>query len=244
MERKPRRLACPICRHQTSVSAGTIFDKTRTPLTTWFEAAWHVTTAKNGMSAKTLERTLAPAIELPGRCYSVFEWLWWTPNVNRYQATWEVDEALVGGVQEGGKRGRSTTKSIVAIAVEIKQPKGFGRVRMRHIPDASGASLLPFVRKVVAPGSVVLTDGWGGYNVLAEHGYTRKITALSSSGDPAHVSMPGVHRVASLMKRWILGTHQGSVVPDHLQSLLGGVYVSPIQSANFSKPWPCFPKAS
>ena len=84
----------------------------------------------------------------------------------------EVDEALVGGVQEGGKRGRGATKSIVAIAVEIKQPKGFGRVRMRHIPDASGASLLPFVRKVIAPGSVVLTDGWSGYNVLAEHGYT------------------------------------------------------------------------
>jgi len=80
------RLACPICRHQTSVSAGTIFDKTRTPLTTWFEATWHVTTAKNGMSAKT--PPWAPAIELLGRCYSVFGWLWWTPNVNRYQATW------------------------------------------------------------------------------------------------------------------------------------------------------------
>lgn len=132
----------------------------------------------------------------------------------------EVDEALVGGVQEGGKRGRGTTKSIVAIAVEIRQPKGFGRVRMRHIPEASGASLLPFVRKVVATGSVGLTDGWGGYNGLAEHGYTRKVTVLSSSGDPAHVSMPGVHRVASLMKRWLLGTHQGSVVPDHLQSYL------------------------
>ena len=79
---------------------------------------------------------------------------------------------------------------------------------------------MPFVRKVVAPGSVVLTDGWGGYNGLAEHGYTRKITVLSSSGDPAHVSMPGVHRVASLMKRWILGTHHGSVVPNHLQSYL------------------------
>lgn len=125
----------------------------------------------------------------------------------------EVDETLVGGVQQGGKRGRGATKSVVAIAVEIKRPQGFGRVRMRNVPDASGASLLPFVRDVVAPGSVVFTDGWSGYNGLPNHDYTREITVLSSSGDPAYVSMPGVHRVASLLKRWILGTHQGSVVP-------------------------------
>jgi len=132
----------------------------------------------------------------------------------------EVDETLIGGVQQGGKRGRGSTKSIVVIAVEIKHPKGFGRVRMRYIPDASGDSLLPFVREVVAPGSVVHTDGWRGYNELPKHGYTREITILSSSGDPAHVSMSGVHRLASLLKRWILGTHQGSIANDHLQSYL------------------------
>lgn len=214
------RLACPICRHQTSVSAGTIFDKTRTPLTTWFEAAWHVTTAKNGMSAKTLERTLGTSYRVAWTMLQRFRVA--MVNVERKQLSGdvEVDETLIGGVQQGGKRGRGTTKSVVAIAVEIKQPKGFGRVRMRHVPDASGDSLLPFVHDVVAPGAVVFTDGWGGYNRLPEHGYTRKITVLSSSGDPAHVSMPGVHRVASLLKRWILGTHQGSVVPDHLQSYL------------------------
>ena len=91
---------------------------------------------------------------------------------------------------------------------------------MRHVPNASGTSLVPFVCAVVIPGATVLTDGWGGYNDLPEHGYIRKKTVLSSSGDPAHVSMPGVHRVSSLLKRWILGTHQGSVVPAHLQSYL------------------------
>jgi transposase-like protein len=100
------------------------------------------------------------------------------------------------------------------------EPTGFGRVRMRHIPDASGASLVPFVCDVTVPGSVVHTDGWIGYNGLEAHGFTRKITVQSSSGDPAHVSLPGVHRVSSLLKRWILGTHQGSVVPEHLQSYL------------------------
>ena len=131
-----------------------------------------------------------------------------------------MDETLVGGVQKGSKRRRGVGKSVVVIAVEIKQPKGFGRVRMRHVPDDSSARSLPFARDVVTPGAVVLTDGWCGYNGLPEYGYTRKATVLSSSGDPAHVSMPGVHRIASLLKRWILGTHQGSVVPAHLQSYL------------------------
>ncbi len=79
---------------------------------------------------------------------------------------------------------------------------------------------MPPATRPQAPGSVVLTDGWGGYNPLPEHGYVRKETVLSASGDPAHASMPGVHRLASLLKRWILGTHQGSVDPEHLQSYL------------------------
>ena len=214
------RLVCPACQEHVRVGAGTIFDRTRTPLTTWFEAAWHVTTAKNGMSAKTLERTL-------GTSYRVA----WT-MLQRYRVAMvraereplfgqvEVDETLVGGVEHGGKRGRGTSKNIVVIAVEVKQPKGFGRVRMRHVPDASATSLLPFVCDVVAPGALVSTDGWGGYNDLPEHGYMHRQTVLSESGDPAHVAMPGVHRIASLLKRWILGTHQGSVTPAHLQSYL------------------------
>ncbi len=91
---------------------------------------------------------------------------------------------------------------------------------MRHVTDAAGASLIPFVCAVVAPGATVRTDGWVGYNDLAKKGYQHERTVLASSDDPAHVSMPGVHRVASLLKRWILGTHQGSVVPAHLQSYL------------------------
>jgi transposase-like protein len=111
----------------------------------------------------------------------------------------EVDETLVGGVEHGGKRGRGTSKSIVVIAVEVKQPKGFGRMRMRHVPNASGTSLLPFVCDVVMSGTLVSTDGWKGYNDLSKHGYIHQQTVLSKSGDPAHVAMPGVHRIASLL---------------------------------------------
>ena len=214
------RLVCPVCRHQSSATSGTILDKTRTPLTTWLEAAWHLTTAKNGLSAKTLERTLGTSYRTAWAMLQRYRVAMVRSERGRLSDTVEVDECFVGGVEHGGKRGRGTSKPIVVIAVEVKEGKGFGRVRMRHVQDASGASVVPFVCDVVAQGAVVHTDGWGGYNDLPKNGYTHDKTVLSSSGDPAHVSMPGVHRVASLLKRWILGTHQGSASAAHLQSYL------------------------
>ncbi len=196
------RLTCPLCRHRTYAQAGTIFDKTRTPLTTW------------------LERTLGTKYRVAWTMLQRFRVAMVDAERKPLSGNVEVDETFIGGVKQGGKRGRGSAKSIVVIAIEIMDPKGFGRVRMRHIPDASGESLMPFVCDAVVPSSVVHTDGWSGYNGLSEHGFTRKITVQSSSGDSAHVSMPGVHRIASLLKRWILGTHQGSVVPEHLQAYL------------------------
>ena len=212
---------CTACGRQTAVSAGTIFDKTRTPLTTWFAAAWYVTNQKHGASALGLKRVLG---------LGSYQTAWTMlhklrrgmvrPDRDLLGGDVEVDETYVGG-EEHQVRGRETrTKSIVVIAVEVHSPKGFGRVRMRRAPDASGASLVPFVCDVVEPGSIVRTDGWGGYNSLPEHGYTRKKTVISSSGDPAHIAMPAVHRVASLLKRRLLGTHQGSVRPEHLDAYL------------------------
>ena len=214
------RLVCSACRHQTSVTAGTILEKTRTPLTTWFEAAWHLTTAKNGFSAKTLERTLGTSYRTAWAMLQRYRISMVRSERERLTGGVEVDETLVGGVTQGGKRGRGSSKSIVAIAIEVKEPKGFGRVRMRHIPDASSENLQPFICYVVDRSVTVRTDGWKGYNSLSNHKYIHERTVLSSSGDPAHVAMPGVHRVASLLKRWILGTHQGSFVPAHLQSYL------------------------
>jgi transposase-like protein len=214
------RLKCSSCRCHTTPTSGTILDKTRTPLTTWFEAAWHVTTAKNGLSAKTLERTLGVRYRVAWTMLQRFRVAMVRSERERLTGTVEVDEALIGGVERGGVRGRGTAKEVVAIAVEVLDPKGFGRLRMRHVADASGVNLVRFVRDVVAAGSAVHTDGWGGYNDLSKFGYAHRKTVLSSSPDPAHVAMPGVHRVASLLKRWILGTHQGSVTPDHLQGYL------------------------
>lgn len=214
------RLVCPRCRHQTSATRGTIFDKTRTPFTTWFETAWHMTTAKNGLSAKTLQRTLGTSYRTAWKMLHQYRIAMVRSEREQLSGIVEIDESLVGGVDHGGKRGRGSDKAIVVIAVEIKEPKGFGRVRMRHLPDASGDKLVPFVCDVVTPGATVQTDGWGGYNNLRQNGYVHQKKILSSNDDPAHVSMPGVHRIASLLKRWILGTHQGSVSVEHLQSYL------------------------
>ncbi len=179
-----------------------------------------MTTAKNGLSAKTLEHTIGTRYRGAWTMLQRFRVAMVRSERERLSGTVEVDETLVGGVEHGGKRGRGTAKSIVVIAVEVLDTKGFGRVRMKHVPDASGANLVPFVCDAVARGSTVHTDGWGGYHDLPKHGFARQKTVLASSDNPAHVSIPGVHRVASLLKRWILGTHQGSVTPDHLQSYL------------------------
>ena len=178
------RLACSHCRHQASVTASTIFDKTRTPLTTWFEAAWHVTTAKNGLSAKTLERTLGTSYRVAWTMLQRFRVAMVRAERERLSGEVEVDEMYVGGVEHGGKRGRGASKCIVVIAVEVKSPKGFGRIRMRYVPDVSGGSLVPFVCDVVTPGTVVLTDGWRGYNDLHKHDYERRKIIQSSSDDP------------------------------------------------------------
>ena len=129
----------------------------------------------------------------------------------------EVDETYVGGPEEG-KRGRQTeTKAIVAVAAE-KSGRGIGRIRLRRVKDLSADSLLPFVQGAVVPGSVVHTDGWSGYSGLAAAGYQHQVTVISDGRDPAHEVMPRVHTVASLLKRWLIGTHQGGI--QHQQTRL------------------------
>lgn len=215
-------LHCRHCGSEISVTAGTIFERTRMPLRTWFAAIWFVTSQKDGASALGLQRVLGL-----GSYQTAWTWLhkmrsaMVRPGRDQLRGSIEVDETYIGGSNAGGKRGRgSESKEIVVIAVEVYSPKGFGRVRMRRIPDVSSNSLVPFVGEVVEKESEILTDGWSGYNELSKHGYQHKKIVLSGTGDPAHVSMPGVHRVAALLKRWLLSTHQGSVSGKHLDYYL------------------------
>jgi|TARA_B100001971_G_scaffold76853_1_gene70856 transposase-like protein len=205
-----------------SITAGTVFERTRKPLRTWFQAMWLVTSQKHGASALGLQRVLGL-----GSYQTAWTWLhklrraMVRPGRQRLHGSVEVDETYVGGAEKGGKRGRGTeNKEIVVIAVEMLLPKGFGRIRMRRVPDVSGDSLVPFICDVVEPDSEIQTDGWCGYNDLREDSYTHSRTVLSESGDPAHVAMPGVHRIAALLKRWLLGIHQGAVSGKHLDYYL------------------------
>jgi len=142
------------------------------------------------------------------------------PGRDRLQGSVEVDEPYVGGIEEG-IRGRGTkTKFMVGTAIEIPSPNGFGRIRLHRLRDVSGKSLIPFICDAIEPGAEVRTDGWAGYTSLAKQGYSHKPINVSHSGDPAHISMPGVHVVASLLKRWLLGTHQGPVTTQHLDACL------------------------
>jgi hypothetical protein len=120
----------------------------------------------------------------------------------------------------GVKLKSHTARSLVAIAVEMQEPKGFGRIRLRRVPVDSERYLLPFVRDAVEPGTRVHTDGSAAYRSLSENGYVHQRSVHLGSDGPAHVSMPGVHRLASLLKRWLLGTHQGAVQPAQLDYYL------------------------
>lgn len=213
---------CSVCKHKVSLVAGTIFQGTRKPLRLWFQAIWYVTSQKFGGSALGLKRVLGL------KSYQT-AWSWLhkmrramvRPGRAPLSGTVEVDETLVGGREQGGKRGRGAgKKAIVLIAIEVHDPIGFGRVRMQRVSDVSGECLIPFVCENVLRGSTVITDGWKGYNLLEQRGYTHKKINISKSGDPAHVHLPGVHRIASLLKRLLLGTHQGAVRPKHLDYYL------------------------
>jgi transposase-like protein len=194
------------------VTAGTVFEGTRKPLRLWFQAMWYITNQKSGVSALGLKRVLGL-----GSYQTAWAWLhklrrsMVRPGRDLLSGRVEVDESYVGGEEEGVHGRETETKAIVAIAVEVHSPKGFGRVRLRQVPDVSGPSLIGFVRDVVAPGATVITDGWQGYHGLSKHGYIHERRVLSANAEPAHVVLPGPHRVASLLKRWLLGIHQGAV---------------------------------
>jgi len=219
---KGRNLRCARCRRDSSVTAATIFADTRLPLTTWFAAAWYVTGTKHGVSALGLQRVLG--LGSYESAWSVLHKLrraMVRPGRERLTGEVEVDETAIGSPQRGKfGRGAFADKAIVAIAVESRPRGACGRVRLARIPDCSGAVLTGFVGDSVTPGSVVYTDHWQGYGSLWRAGVFHQPTSLAASGDAAHVAMPRVHRVSSLLRRWLLGTHQGAIRPQQLDFYL------------------------
>lgn len=216
------RLTCRACRHQTSVTAGTVFERTRTPLRTWFAAAWYLTSQKTGASALGLQRVLGlGSYQTAWLMLHKFRRAMVRPERQPLGGVVEVDETSVGSGEGKGLSGREKgDKSLVVIAVEIREPRGFGRARMRCVPDASSRSLVPFVRDVVERGATIRTDGWRGYLQLPQHGFEHVRLRLAQIQEAPSAVMPGVHRVASLLKRWLLGTLHGAVRAEHLPAYL------------------------
>jgi transposase-like protein len=204
---------CRACRHQTSSTAGTIFQDTRKPLVMWFRAMWYVTSQKNGASALGLQRVLGL-----GSYETAWTWLhklrraMIRPDRDRLTGWIEVDETFIGGLQEGVKGRQKANKALVIIAAQVDGP-GIGRIRMRMIPDASADSLHTFVLDSIEPGSTLHTDGWSAYSGLDKKGFERQISVIGGRKKDASKLLPRVHRIASLLKRWLLGTHQGAVAP-------------------------------
>ena len=215
------RQMCAGCLYPVSATTGTIFQDTRKPLRLWFRAAWHVTSQKHGASALGLQRVLGL-----GGYLTAWSWLhklrraMVRPKRDTLSGMVEVDETYVGGMAEG-KRGRGADhKALVVIAAE-ENGKGIGRIRMSRVADASAASLEGFVQSAVAPGSRIHTDGWDGYGGLSALGYAHELSVLRGLDCSAPATLlPRVHRVAALLKRWLLGTHQGAVRPDPLDYYL------------------------
>jgi len=221
---------CKQCRHQSSVIAGTIFQDTRTPLKTWFIAIWWVTTQKNGASAEGLRQVL-------GLKSDETAWAWLhkirkamvRADREKLSGLVEVDETYIGGEEHGTSTGRGTgNKVLVAIAVELKNfgnekrqgLRKLGRVRLSIIEDASGDSLSSFVTRNVEQGSEIITDGWSGYSFLKNSDYKHTVCVKSKEKDDDERQLPHVHLVISLLKRWLLGTHQGAVSDKHMQAYL------------------------
>jgi transposase-like protein len=125
----------------------------------------------------------------------------------------------VGGLEEGVRGRQTERKSLIVIAVEEDGPR-IGRIRMKRIPDASGGSLTAFMEEAIEPGSTVHTDGWKGYSAVGEKGYVHEVTVVKAKLESASELLPHVHLVVSLLKRWILGTHQGAVSHEHLEFYL------------------------
>jgi len=219
------RFMCAVCDRRTSVTAGTIFDRTRTPLTVWFTACWLFATGKDGISALSLQRTLEiGSYQTAWAMLHRFRSVLVRPGRDRLAGTVEVDETFIGGAEPGLRGGRAKGKKVLTgIAVELREPKGLGRCRMAPLADASAASLHAFVTDHVEPGAKVITDAWQGYRGLDKLGYVHERysqrAARGRGEDPGEL-LPAVHRVASLAKRWLLGTHQGSVDEAHLRGYL------------------------
>ena len=218
-ETKRNIYVCKQCGMHVSLLAGTIFQDTKKPLTLWFRAIWQITSQKYGTNALGIQRIMGF-----GSYRTAWSWLhklrraMVRPGRDRLAGTIQVDETYVGG-EKSGKRGRGAFgKVLVLVAVQEKDANTIGRIRLLVIPDASAVVIRAALESLVEPGAHIKTDGWAGYAGITTQGYHHEVIREESIvGDDL---LPACHLVASLFKRWLLGTYQGAVSGDNLQYYL------------------------
>ena len=229
---RPERRRCASCRFEVSLRSGTLLADSRVPLGVWLRAVWLVSSQKRGVSALDLQRLLG---------LGSYETAWtmlhklrraMRPTSGLLYGLVEIDETYIGGPSAQAQGRRQANKAIVAIAVEKHEPKGLGRARLERIMDVSADTLTGFVQRNVAASfpdaherlceTILETDGWHGYDRLAAAGYRHERISLNQTRDrkAAHRELPACHRVAALLKRWLLGTHQGGVNHEQLDAYL------------------------
>lgn len=209
---------CKNCYFKTSVIVGTIFQDTKLPLQLWFRAIWYTTSQKYGTNALGIQRILGL-----GSYRTAWTWLhklrsaMVRPGRDRLSGKVETDEIYIGG-EKPGKRGRGAEgKAMVVVMVEVKEGK-IGRIRLKHVADASGHSLESAIQENVEPGSTIQTDEWESYGRLSSFGYVHDVIRKDTVvGDNL---LPRANRVSSLLKRWLLGTYQGGIHLSHLDYYL------------------------
>lgn len=203
------------------MTAGTIFQDSRLPLRLWCRAIWHVTSQKNGASALGMQRVLGlGSYQTAWTVLHKLRRAMVRPSRDKLSGRVEVDETQVGGVTAGQKGRGVPSKALVVIAAQ-EEGAGIGRIRLARIPDGSAEHLQGFIQGAIVQGSNVHTDGWKPYQGLALLGYQHEVSKLKGQKKSAATELlPRVHRVASLLKRWLLGTHQGAIAAEHLDYYL------------------------
>jgi hypothetical protein len=216
-----RRLVwqCKGCGTQTSVTAGTVMHKTRTPLRLWFWAAYLVATHHPGISAVQLQRQLGlRRHETAWMMLHKLRRAMVAPGRELLKREVEVDEFFLGGYEGGLTGGRARGKKVLCgVAVEVRG-RGSGRLRVAVLENASGKSLGAFVTTTTEPGAIVNTDGWGGDNGLGALGYEHRPRNQSAAvGEEPY--LPRAHRAISNLKAWLHGTHRWAS-PGHVPAYL------------------------
>ena len=208
---------CGNCGYQVSVTAGTIFQDSHLPLTVWFRAIWYITSQKNGMSAQGLQRVLGlGSYETAWVLLHKLRRAMVRPGRDRLKGTVEVDETYWGGDEEGLVGRLIEGKALIIVAAE-EDGNGIGRIRLHRIPDITKGSLHGFIKRAIESGSTVRTDGLNAYRGMEGYVHDRHVQRHQPEGK--HL-LPRVHRVVSLLKRWLLGTHQGAIGHEHLDDYL------------------------